>query len=589
MYIPEEVIEKIKQTSAVDIIGEYVQLIKRGKNYVGLCPFHNEKTPSFTVFDDKNFKCFGCGKSGDVISFIQEMENCSFSEAVEILAKKLNIQFSPDSHEPVKNYFYDINRDAAYYFMNNLFSNKLAQNYLVKRKIDVKSVKRFGIGYALDKWDDLYKYLLNKGYKKEAIIESEVLSYSEKISNYYDAFRDRIVFPLIDISGKVVGFSGRTISDKEPKYYNSRDSKYFKKGDLLFGLYQMKLRKNIQDQNKDKILLVEGNLDVVKLHQAGIDFAVASLGTSFTERQAQLIKRFGKEVYLCLDGDAAGIKATLRNIEILLTFNVFPKVITLPDNMDPDNFIDKYGKEAFYSLIYTSKDGLSILADHLKEEINKSGRIDFTDTIDRVSNLIATISENSGNIQSLNLIKYFSEKFNIDERFIENKVRNKVNLKKEDVFVERVANKDHDRELLLINFILTDKVNFNEIEKYSIISTIETQYIREIYKMIKSEYLNSSEIVFEEFLKKLKDNKDIPEHILDRIRKLNIDSIQSEKMLNELISGFRNKDAKKTQNILRQRFNEIKENKDDNSKEELMKILELMDKQNKGGNYGEYN
>ncbi|MDD7362733.1 MAG: DNA primase [Peptoniphilus sp.] len=346
--IDDEVIERVKRESdIVEVIGRYTKLEKKGRSYMGLCPFHSEKTPSFSVQPEKGYyHCFGCGVGGDVINFLMEKEGLGFIEAVEKLAESLNIELKPayrnDKTEQKKTRMAAMNRESALYYMRILSRNPYALRYLEKRGIDRSMILGFGLGFAPAGGDQLLGHLLSKGYEPEEMYEANLVSYNEKRRHYYDRFRNRIIFPIIDTRSKVVGFGGRVLDDSLPKYLNSSDTLLYKKSRELYGLNRV-----MKVSDREKILLVEGYMDVISLHAQGIGYAVASLGTSLTREQAKMMKRYGKQVYICYDGDAAGQKATVRAIDILLQEDIQPKIVVLEDGHDPDDYIRQYGKIAF--------------------------------------------------------------------------------------------------------------------------------------------------------------------------------------------------------------------------------------------------
>ncbi|WP_394018024.1 DNA primase [Anaerococcus cruorum] len=343
--ISEQKIDEIRASSnIVDIIGEYVDLKRAGSSYKGLCPFHNEKTPSFTVDEKKQlFHCFGCGVGGDVVSFIMQKEGLSYPESLEYLANKAGIRMEySNTYEanPRNKELYEINKDIMMFYYKNLLTNKEAINYLKNRGLSGKIVNRFMLGFAKNSWQDLCDYIEYRGYDKKDLEDIGLIKKSSK-GNYYDKYRNRIIFPIINHYGNVIGFGGRAIGDEMPKYLNSPESDIFKKRFNLYGL-------NIYKKQKGSdIILVEGYMDVIALNNFGIDYGVASLGTALTPDQAKLIKRYAENIYICYDRDSAGINATNKAIEIFLDAGVKPKIITLEEGLDPDDFIKKYGKEAF--------------------------------------------------------------------------------------------------------------------------------------------------------------------------------------------------------------------------------------------------
>lgn len=336
--------EILENSDIVAIIGDYVDLKKSGNSYKGLCPFHNEKTPSFTVDDKKQlFHCFGCGEGGDVVSFIMHKEGLSYIDSMKYLANKAGIKLdnTKSSKENKRlNRLYDINRDIMMYFYKNLLTDKAGQIYLKNRGFRSNIVNTFMLGFAKNSWDDLISYVKEKDYLLDDIENLGLIKKSQN-GKYYDKYRNRLIFPIINHYGKVIGFGGRSIDSTMPKYLNSPESAVFKKRYNLYGLNIFK-----KQSNKD-IILVEGYMDVIGLNNQGIDQAVASLGTSLTNDQAKLLKRYAKNVYICYDEDNAGIKATDRAIEILLDEGIKPNIISLEKGLDPDDFVKKYGRDAF--------------------------------------------------------------------------------------------------------------------------------------------------------------------------------------------------------------------------------------------------
>jgi DNA primase len=420
-YINDETIEKVRESSdIVNIISEYVQLKKTGGNYVGLCPFHNEKTPSFSVSDTKQFfHCFGCGEGGDALSFIMKVENLEFPEAVKFLANKLGIgieEISSKNQKLVdeKNKAYEINKETARFFFSNLTKNEVGLNYLYNRKINNKIIKQFGLGYSLNKWDDLYKYLKFRGYKETDIEKLGLIGKKSNNDGYYDKFRNRIMFPIIDTRGRVIGFGGRVLDNSMPKYLNSQETPVFNKGEHLYGL-------NLVNKFSDKkrIILVEGYMDVITLFSKGINYAVASLGTALTDRQAKLLKRYGENVYICYDSDQAGTNATNRAIEVLLKEGIDPKIINLGNYKDPDDFLKENSINEFEKIINESFNHIDyrIYINKRKYNIEEAeGKIKFTIEIAKI------IKRLKSPIEKDVYIKKISKEMNISKEAIEKEV-----------------------------------------------------------------------------------------------------------------------------------------------------------------------
>ncbi len=346
MAISQEYIQELKQrTNIVDVVSDYVTLKRAGRNMVGLCPFHSEKTPSFNVSGENEFfHCFGCGAGGDVITFIRRIENLDYVDAVKLLAQRAGMQMPEDSKNSglsgLKNRIYEANREAARFFHRVLYSpdGKEGLEYLRKRGLSEKTIIHFGLGFSPQSRFELTNHLKGKGFTNNELLQAGLVKNS-KNGYPFDMFSDRVMFPIIDLRGNVIGFGGRIMSDIKPKYLNTPETPVFNKRKNLFALRFAKNKANGQ------LILVEGYMDVIALHQAGIENAVATLGTALTEEQALAIKRYCKEVVICYDSDSAGQTATARAIDILRTTGIEIKVLTIPDGKDPDEFIKKHGDQ----------------------------------------------------------------------------------------------------------------------------------------------------------------------------------------------------------------------------------------------------
>ncbi len=359
MAFPEKFItELVERSDIVDVVSGYVRLGKKsGSNMFGLCPFHSEKTPSFSVSPDKQiYHCFGCGKGGGVINFIMEIENLSFPEAVEFLARRAGMSIpeeTDDAESRKRARMLALNKDAARFFFEQLSGpgGAPARDYMAARQISPAVAKRFGLGFAPDAWDSLEKAMRAKGYSDFELFDAGLVRKGKK-SGFYDTFRNRLMFPVIDVRGNVIGFSGRILGEGEPKYMNSPETLVFNKSRNLFAL-------NLAKKSKSGyIILSEGNIDVVSLHQAGFDSAVASLGTSLTPEQARLISRYTDQVIIAYDNDGAGLKASQRAIGILEKLDVKVKVLRMDGAKDPDEFIKRKGPDAFRNLLESSENQL---------------------------------------------------------------------------------------------------------------------------------------------------------------------------------------------------------------------------------------
>jgi len=357
MAIPESFLQElIERNDIADVVSGYVKLSKRsGSNLFGLCPFHSEKTPSFSVNSEKQiYHCFGCGKGGGVINFIMEIEGLTFPESVEFLAKRVGLEVphdKPDREAVRRERMLSLNKEAARFFHRELVAptGKLAQDYVNRRQISPAMVKNFGLGFAPNSWDSLIKAMKKLGYTDQEMFDAGLVRAGKKPGSYYDTFRNRLMFPVIDIRGNVIGFSGRILDDGEPKYMNTPETLVFNKGRGLFAI-------NLAKKSKaDYFILAEGNVDVVAMHQAGFDSAVASLGTSLTPEQARLISRYTDQVVIAYDSDNAGQKAAQRAIGILEKLDIKVRILRMAGAKDPDEFIKKNGVEAFRALIEKSE------------------------------------------------------------------------------------------------------------------------------------------------------------------------------------------------------------------------------------------
>ena len=384
MYYSDEIIEEVRsRNDIVDVISSYVKLQKKGSSYFGLCPFHNEKSPSFSVSRGKQmYYCFGCGAGGNVFTFLMEYENYTFQEALKYLADKAGVElpeteYSAQAKEraDLKAILLEINKIAAQYFYVQLKSSKgeAGLSYLKRRELSDDTIKAFGLGYSNKYSDDLYRYLKERGYKDEIIAKAGLISIDER-HGAHDKFWNRVMFPIMDVNSRVIGFGGRVMGDAKPKYLNSPETLIFDKSRNLYGLNRAR------STRKPYFLLCEGYMDVISLHQAGFTNAVASLGTALTPGHASLIKRYVKEVYLTYDSDEAGTKAALRAIPILKDVGITAKIIRMEPYKDPDEFIKNLGAEAFEERIGRARNGFMFSLEVLERDYDMhspEGKTDF--------------------------------------------------------------------------------------------------------------------------------------------------------------------------------------------------------------------
>lgn len=353
MAFPQAFLDELKNRSEItSVISSYVNLRRSSRNLVGLCPFHSEKTPSFTVFPEtQSYYCFGCGAGGDVITFVRNIENLDYPEAVRFLAQRAGMTVpengEDDAAARLKARVYEINRLAARWFFDRLVApeGEAARAYLLGRKLTVQTIRRFGLGWAPESFNLLTDYLKGQGYTDRELVTAGVAGLSKKTGRAYDYFRGRVMFPIIDLRGSVIGFGGRVLGDEKPKYLNSPDTPVFKKTKNLFAL---NFAKNSKEQ---RLILVEGNVDVITLHQAGFTNTVATLGTALTDDQARLIAGYAKEVVVAYDSDGAGRKATTRAFSFFDELGVKVRVLNIPGAKDPDEYIKKFGAQRFKMLL----------------------------------------------------------------------------------------------------------------------------------------------------------------------------------------------------------------------------------------------
>lgn len=468
------------QLNIVDVVGRVIPLKRAGANYKGVCPFHNEKTPSFVVSDQKQiFTCFGCGATGDMIEFTKRYYNLDFIEACEKLAKEngLNIDFdfgAPDKGERER--AFEMNREAARFFFNSLSKEKNpGYTYMHGRGITDQTLKKFGIGYAPEGWDNLLNYMKAKGYKEDELVNYSLLRPGKEKGKPYDYFRNRVIFPIISPSGKVVGFQSRKIDKDDPsaKYINTVDNLVFHKKDTIFGI-------NITKQEIAKegyVILVEGNMDVISLYQSGIHNVGASCGTALNENQAKLLKRYADSVVLCYDSDNAGQEADLKGIEVLSKVGLKVKVMSVTSGKDPDEFVKEYGKEAFLELAEKAIPGTEFKLNYQKKGLNLKKEEDKLTYMKKAATILKELSPVEQDIY----VKKLAEELRISESAIKReidgtKIENRPELKRE---------KEEDSltnltklELTLLKTVLTNpSLTDNLFENQDVITTSQGKKI----------------------------------------------------------------------------------------------------------------
>ena len=554
-YYSEDLIEEVmSQNDIVDVISEYVALKKSGRNFMGLCPFHREKTPSFSVSMDKQiFKCFGCSEGGNVISFIMKLENLDFWDSVEFLAERAHIDLSryevrtfsskkAEEKQNQKEILFNINKEAGLYYHNNLMQILESHNknevfeYVKKRQFDMSTIKRFGIGYANGN-TPLYDYLLDKGFTKEQILSAGILLQNQR-GKIYDRFYSRLIFPIFDIRDRTIAFGGRVLDKSLPKYVNSPENEIYIKGK---NLYAMNLAKKEKLEN---IIIVEGYMDAIALQKSGFSNAVASLGTALTEDQARLIKKYTDNVIIGYDQDGAGQEATMRGLDILTRRKLNVKVLKLDKNdvKDPDEYINKYGKERFQKCIESSISLVEFKISKLEKDLNLDN---FDSKLKFLTGAADIIAKIDNSIERELYIDLISKKYNIGTGPILREVEKQVKKVSNDEIVvdvqtlnrkmHMVTNVRKRQEQYIIALLLSknksiqDKI-FENIKPEDINDTNTRKLYEFIINLSKSFDINKIDI-----LSKLQDDELIKD--FTNIMYIEISNVDKVKLLNDVLKN----------------------------------------------------
>ncbi|MBI5191959.1 MAG: DNA primase [Nitrospirae bacterium] len=517
-HIPEEIVTKvIESQDIVEVISRYISLKKKGQNHIGLCPFHSEKTPSFVVSQAKQlFHCFGCGTGGNVISFLMRHENSTFTEVVRRLGNDAGIIIERAVKEnKSENFIFDINNIVSASYHENLIKTNEAEParaYLLKRGLTIEIIKRFNIGYSPDSWNSIYNLLKKKGFHEDLMLKSGVIIPQNKGTGYYDRFRKRIMFPIFDIQKRVVGFGGRVMDNSTPKYLNSPETPVFTKGNLLYGLETAK--EGIKESGF--AIIVEGYIDVVTAHQAGVLNVVATLGTALTPNHIRILQRFCKEVILTFDSDTAGIKAALRTVDNFVGSEVEAKVLLLPEGEDPDSFIRKYGKTAFDELISKSKGIIEFAIDMI---INKKTSMNIAIPKTHIDAKFKNAEE------CLNLIRKIPNR--IEQDYHLNRVSNDLKIEK-DVLYAELRRKGKGKKS-----VQPETAKNNDVQNVSVEETLLALVIK-----------------YKELRKQAREKFDVRYLVNTKFQKTVEYIINSDKDLNDLLNTeFIGKDSQDTQEM----------------------------------------
>lgn len=551
-YSDELIDEVISQNDIVEVISEYVALKKNGRNFVGLCPFHREKTPSFCVSMDKQiFKCFGCLEGGNVISFIMKIENLDFTETLEFLANRAHIDLSKYEvvtnnskdikiNRDTKDKIFEINREAAKFYNNNLMNllkdnNNLIKEYIKKRSLDIKTITKFGIGYANGN-DSLMNHLLKQGYTKSEIMSSGIFVTSEN-GKIYDRFFNRLIFPILDTRDRVIAFGGRVLNDGKPKYLNSQENEVYHKGKTLYALNL------VRKEKFENIIIVEGYMDAVSLHKSGVNNVVASLGTALTNDQARLLKKYTDNIVIGYDQDGAGQEATIRGLDILSKNKLNVKVLILDksDVKDPDEYINKYGTERFNNCVKNAISLVEFKISKLEKNLNPDNIDSKIVFLTQVANILAKIDNN---IERDLYIDIISKKYNIGvdpiikeiEKKITKSDTSSINLDIQNLNqkMQLVTNMKKRQEEYIIALLLSkDKNVINKIFENFTEEDFTFDEVREIFKFLLNLY-QTEDFIKIDVLTKIKDD-DIMKNITD-IMYIDINNIDTDRLFNEMLN-----------------------------------------------------
>ena len=556
-YIPDELVEEIRDRSdIVEVISDRVLLKKSGANYKGLCPFHSEKTPSFTVSPAKQiFHCFGCNEGGNVYQFVMKIENLSFPDSVLLLARRYGINIVEQKVKGVnssqKNTLYDVNAMAAEFFqrqLSELPQGKTAREYLRKRGITENIIESFKIGYASPSWDGVHQFLKKKGISADIQNSAGLIKERENGGGYVDRFRERIIFPISDSEGRIVGFGGRVLNDTDsrPKYLNSPETLVYKKGNILYGLH---ITKDLIRKSKDAFL-VEGYFDLITAYQHGIKNVIATSGTALTEDHARLLRRYTETVTLVFDGDEAGRNASNRGGIVLLNGGVKVKVIPLPQGNDPDSFIREKKGDGFFNISKGSKPFMEYI---INKESAESDLKSIDGRVKCINAVIPFLSLMNNSVEKSMYISSLAEKTGVSEKAImdemsKNKVKDKAKVK--EVLTSTSSSSSNKAERILVQLMLLDNKNIEKIKKHISVDDFKDNDMAKISSLLFTLSESNDNIAISHIMDKLSEDKlkklisemvfedieyqDVDKNISDCIRYIKKNRIDIKELVNRL-------------------------------------------------------
>lgn len=564
VFYNEDLIEEIRSSNdIVDVISQYVVLKRSGRNFFGLCPFHKEKSPSFSVSPDKQiFHCFGCGVGGNVIHFISKIENIDFKETLELLAERAGIplpdnnSYEDNKKQNIKSNIYKINEYTAKFFHENLYkpTSKQAQEYIKFRKLDNKTLKSFLIGYSTT-YNELYKALIKEGFKEEDILASGLVSKTDE-GTYIDRFRKRLMFPIQDVKGKVIAFGGRVLDDSKPKYINSSENLVYSKGRNLYGL-------NVAKQNKlDEIIIVEGYMDAVSLFQRGITNVVASLGTALTEAQGRLLRKYSQKIVIGYDSDGAGQAATIRGLEILQNLGCDVRVLQIEGAKDPDEFVVKYGSGRFNIIVEKAISLIEFKIKILSKDLDLENINDKIRFLNEIAKVLASVDNE---IEKEIYIDKISNEYKISKEAIYaevNKQSEKINNVNSNILEKRTiikAKKQDDsmpkedlkRENMIISLIINNNAygRIKDIIKPEDLKLVQNQKIlRKLYEEFQKGDINSNNVL------NLFEDQDLINHLTE-ILAGDYEIINVDKAIEDIINKYKEEKLRNKKEEIMEKIN----------------------------------
>jgi DNA primase len=580
-YFPQEFIEQVRSaTDIVAVISEYVSLKKKGRNYFGLCPFHAEKTPSFSVNAEKQiFHCFGCGQGGNAVTFLISHDKLGFVEAIKLLAKRANLRLPQKEYDrkslELTDKLYFANQMTASYFTGNFSrtqAGKEAWAYLEKRKISSETIKTFQLGLALEEWDGLLKFCTAKGVENQTLLVDGLIIERSDGKGYYDRFKSRLMFPIFNLSGRIVAFAGRILNENDsPKYLNSPETPIYQKGKLLYGLNFSK-----EEIRKKRIaIIVEGYMDFLSLYQNGIQNLVASCGTAFTPDQARLLSRFSEEAILLFDSDSAGQRAVLRSVDLLYDAGLEVKVAVLPQAYDPDLYVKEFGPEKLNQLLSDSVSYVKFKIGLLKE---KFGNLSLPEQEQIILDFAQTASKISDGVRRELFLKQVSDQLSVSEQLIrraQQKVTGKIKEKPAESLniLQKPGPEVWEREFL--GFLLNQTERLGQASKQIRPEDFSSPLHRQVWETIAKEVLKKKEFDLGEILEQVPDSE--MRRLLLEVASLDLISAEPENTFQDYLLRFKSRKKEKEMVELKKSLKKAEQEKDyDAVKEISIKLQNIL-------------